>query len=59
MAARRNVKVKKTCCKSTPRCKRCPVVAKRLVRVGLAERVGKRQYVVEAPKKVVKAARAR
>jgi hypothetical protein len=32
------VKPKKRCCKSNPRCKRCPVVAKRLVNQGLAER---------------------
>jgi hypothetical protein len=32
------VKPKKRCCKSNPRCKRCPVVAKRLVTQGLAER---------------------
>jgi hypothetical protein len=31
-------KPKKACCKSSPRCKRCPVVAKRLVKQGLAER---------------------
>jgi hypothetical protein len=32
------VKPKKRCCKSNPRCKRCPVVAKRLVKGGFAER---------------------
>ncbi len=32
------VKAKKGCCKSSPRCKRCPVVAKRLVKRGLATR---------------------
>ena len=31
-------KPKKACCRSNPRCKRCPVVAKRLVKQGLAER---------------------
>jgi len=31
-------KPKKKCCKSDPRCKRCPVVAKRLVMQGVAER---------------------
>jgi hypothetical protein len=31
-------KPKKACCKSNPRCKRCPVVAKRLVKQGLATR---------------------
>jgi hypothetical protein len=59
MAEARLVKVKKRCCKSGPRCKRCPVVAKRLAEVGLAEKVGKRRYVVDAPKRAVKAARAR
>ena len=55
------VKAKKQCCKSGPRCKRCPVVLKRLSKEGLAERVGKRSYVVEMPlpKKKLKAARAR
>jgi hypothetical protein len=32
------IKPKKGCCKSKPRCKRCAVVAKRLVKDGLAER---------------------
>jgi hypothetical protein len=59
MAESRQVKVKKKCCKSGPRCKRCPVVAKRLVHVGMAEHVGHRLYVIHAPKKVVKAARSR
>ena len=36
--ARQAVKPKKTCCKSGPRCKRCPVVMKRLAKQGLAER---------------------
>jgi hypothetical protein len=57
MSARRELKVKRSCCKSDPRCKRCPVVAKRLLSAGLAERTGKRTYVVDAPKKAVKAAR--
>ena len=53
---RQGIKPKKTCCKSSPRCKRCPVVLKRL-RAGLAERrealTGRRR------KKQLKAARAR
>ncbi|MCZ4494768.1 MAG: hypothetical protein JWP53_3699 [Conexibacter sp.] len=57
MSARRQVKVKRSCCKSDPRCRRCPVVAKRLLNAGLAERTAKRTYVVDAPKKAVKAAR--
>ena len=40
------VKAKKRCCKDRPRCRRCPVVLKRLERAGLAERTGRRRYVV-------------
>lgn len=36
--------VKKKCCKSGPRCKKCPVVWKRLETQGLAVRLGKRTY---------------
>jgi hypothetical protein len=57
MATPREVTVKKRCCKSDPRCKRCPVVMKRLSAAGLAERTGRRTYVVDAPKKAVKRAR--
>jgi hypothetical protein len=55
------VKCKKRCCRSGTRCKRCPVVWKRLSRAGLAERQTKRRYVVVevVPKKALKAARAR
>jgi hypothetical protein len=38
------VRVKKRCCKDSPRCKRCPVVWKRLSHAGLAERLSKRVY---------------
>jgi len=57
----RSVKVKKNCCKSGPRCKRCPAALKKLERRGLATRVSKRHYVVSvgAKKKDWKAARAR
>ena len=57
----KTVKTKSKCCKSGPRCKRCPVVYKRLERDGLAERVGKRRYVLlELPgKKQMKRARRR
>jgi hypothetical protein len=60
MATAGAVKPKKACCKSGPRCKRCPVVLKRLAAEGLAERDGKR-YVLAATvkKKHLKAARAR
>jgi hypothetical protein len=57
MATVRKVEVKRSCCQSSPRCRRCPLVAKRLASVGLAERTGKRTYLVDAPKKAVKAAR--
>lgn len=55
------VRTKKKCCKSGPRCKRCPAAMKRLERRGLATRVGKRSYVIslEATKKDLKKARRR
>lgn len=54
------VKPKKACCKSGPRCKRCPVVLKRLSQQGLAERDGKRWLLAaDLRKKQLKAARAR
>ena len=54
------IKTKKRCCKDRPRCKRCPVVSKRLETMGYAEREDRRQWrlVVIPPKKVLKAARA-
>jgi hypothetical protein len=59
MATPQEVRAKKKCCKSGPRCKKCPVVLKRLAVAGYAERTGKRTYVVDAPKRAVKAARQR
>ena len=54
------IKPKKACCKSGPRCKRCPVVMKRLEKQGLAERDGKRfMLAADLRKKQLKAARAR
>jgi hypothetical protein len=54
------LKPKKKCCKDTPRCKRCPVVCKKLEKAGYAERQGKRYVLVDVvPKKAMKAARAR
>ena len=55
------VKVKKKCCKDGPRCKRCPVVYKRLESAGLATRTSKRRYVLIDPlsKSELKAYRAR
>ena len=53
------VKPRKRCCKSRPRCKRCPVVCKRLEMHGLAERDGKHYLVsLDLKKKTLKAARA-
>jgi hypothetical protein len=43
---KRAVKPKKKCCKSRPRCKRCPVVLKRLHQRGFAERRDDGRYVV-------------
>jgi hypothetical protein len=61
VAAVRKVKVKKKCCKSGPRCKRCPAALKKLERRGLATRTGKRSYEVSlrASKQDLKAARRR
>ena len=54
-------KPKKGCCKSNPRCKRCPVVTKRLIVRGLAKRRKDGLVVISADvtKKQLKAARAR
>jgi hypothetical protein len=55
------VKPKKRCCKSGPRCKKCPVVCKRLATQGLATKRPNGHYLVQIPvgKKALKAARAR
>lgn len=55
------IKPKKGCCRSCPRCKRCPVVCKRLVRQGLAERSpgGIVVLVSGVSKKQIKLARKR
>ena len=55
------MKTKKSCCRDSPRCKKCPVVWKRLEKAGYAEREGKRDYRVISvvPKAAMKAARAR
>ncbi|MCU0313101.1 MAG: hypothetical protein MUC84_03450 [Solirubrobacteraceae bacterium] len=55
------VTTKKKCCQDGPRCKRCPVVWKRLEKAGHAERISKSQYriVTVLPKPALKAARAR
>ena len=55
------VKTKRRCCKSKPRCRRCPVTCKRLEKAGHAVRQDSRHYLVELDigKKALKAARAR
>jgi hypothetical protein len=55
------VKPKKRCCKSKPRCRRCPVVCKRLEKADLATRRDDGRYVLVSvvPKQALKAARAR
>ena len=56
----REVKAKKKCCGSDPRCKRCPVVLRRLRKAGLAKHTGGRFYLVDpVPKKRMKKVRAR
>jgi hypothetical protein len=57
----KRIKPKKRCCKSGPRCKKCPVVCKRLAKQGLARKRSDGSYVVELNigKKTLKAARAR
>ena len=53
------IKAKKSCCKSKERCKRCPVVCKRLEAMGYAERESKRRWLLDSPpKRALKAARA-
>ncbi len=54
------VRCKTKCCKSGKRCKKCPVVWKRLAKQGFAEPDGKLRYVVidVVPKRALKSARA-
>jgi hypothetical protein len=40
------IKPKKRCCRSGPRCKRCPAALKRLEQRGLAERRASGHYVI-------------
>ena len=55
------IKAKKRCCKDSPRCKKCPVVCKRLIKEGLAVKRDDGRIVLSADlrKKQLKAARAR
>jgi hypothetical protein len=54
------VKPKKRCCKSRPRCKKCPVVCKRLVAAGVAHKRPNGTFLldVDVSKKILKNARA-
>ena len=54
-------KAKKGCCKSSPRCKRCPVVCKRLEKAGVAVKLDGRRYElpITLPKKQLSSARSR
>ena len=60
-AKAKTVKAKRPCCKDRPRCKRCPVVLKRLEKAGLAEARGGRRYVLDPDleKSALKLARGR
>ena len=53
------VKAKKKCCNSGPRCKRCPVVCKRLEAAGYLERESKRRWWAENRAKNKKPQKAR
>jgi hypothetical protein len=54
------IKPKGSCCKSDPRCSRCPVVLRRLEAQGVAKRAKGRYVMTAKPKKKqLKAARAR
>jgi aldehyde:ferredoxin oxidoreductase len=60
MAKRATIEPKKKCCRDKPRCKRCPVVCKRLSRQGLAEKTSDGRFVlsVRLTKQQYKAARS-
>ena len=59
LAAGTVIKPKAKCCRDKPRCKRCPVVCKRLLKAGKADRLSKRRYVlVDVTKGDLKAARS-
>ena len=57
----RTIHPKKKCCRDNPRCKRCPVVCKRLEKAGVAIKRDDRVYelTVTLRKKHLTAARAR
>ncbi|HWH43422.1 MAG TPA: hypothetical protein VNT32_01695 [Thermoleophilaceae bacterium] len=56
----KEIRSKKKCCKDRPRCKRCPVVIKRLENAGVATRVDRRTWRLDQKpsKKALRAARA-
>ena len=60
MPKQRVIEPKQRCCGSSPRCKRCPIVCKRLARVALAEQLDDGRYLLakEVRKKHLKAARS-
>lgn len=55
------LKPKKKCCKSRPRCKRCHVTLERLRAMGFAERRSNGRYVIVevVPKRELRAARGK
>jgi hypothetical protein len=55
------LKPKKKCCKSRPRCKRCPVTLDRLSKMGFVERHSSGRYVIVevVPKRELRAARGK
>jgi hypothetical protein len=55
------LKPKKKCCKSRPRCKRCRVTLQRLSAMGFAERRPDGRYVIVevVPKRELRAARGK
>lgn len=55
------LKPKRKCCKDRPRCKKCPVVLKKLANAGYAVRDedGRYGFVRDVPKSAHKAARKR
>jgi hypothetical protein len=60
-SAQLEIRAKRKCCKSNPRCKRCPVVMKRLETAGYAEHLDRRTWLlqVELKSKRFKKARKR
>jgi hypothetical protein len=53
------IRTKRKCCKSSPRCKRCPVVFKRLETAGYAEHLDRRTWLLSIELKSKRFKRAR